>query len=155
MDTSMASSVRRALVGQWRLEFQRHWIRNYSSSIENRNLHKRAVAALGKKSPPTSNSTKQSERKEPTLKSVAKVASPLDDKNKISKDSKESILDSEVGTKVEEPINTNFRTSVTTAAALREFAPRIVVVGVGGAGCNAVNNMIARQLSGTYFGAFF
>ena len=31
---------------------------------------------------------------------------------------------------------------------LHEFAPRIVVVGVGGGGGNAVNNMIANQLSG-------
>ena len=31
---------------------------------------------------------------------------------------------------------------------LHEFAPRIVVVGVGGAGGNAVNNMIANQLQG-------
>ncbi|GMH56529.1 hypothetical protein TL16_g02155, partial [Triparma laevis f. inornata] len=32
-----------------------------------------------------------------------------------------------------------------------EFAPRIVVIGVGGAGGNAVNNMIARSLSGVEF----
>jgi len=31
---------------------------------------------------------------------------------------------------------------------LHEFAPRIVVVGVGGGGGNAVNNMIANQLEG-------
>lgn len=35
---------------------------------------------------------------------------------------------------------------------LHEFAPRIVVVGIGGAGCNALNNMISsRQLSGVEF----
>ena len=33
---------------------------------------------------------------------------------------------------------------------LHEFAPRIVVVGVGGGGGNAVNNMIANQLSGMF-----
>ena len=33
---------------------------------------------------------------------------------------------------------------------LHEFAPRIVVVGVGGGGGNAVNNMIANELNGTY-----
>ena len=33
---------------------------------------------------------------------------------------------------------------------LHEFAPRIVVCGVGGAGGNAVNNMIARGLSGEF-----
>lgn len=31
---------------------------------------------------------------------------------------------------------------------LHEFAPKIVVVGVGGAGTNAVNNMVASGLSG-------
>ncbi|GMI16511.1 hypothetical protein TrLO_g12875 [Triparma laevis f. longispina] len=36
-------------------------------------------------------------------------------------------------------------------ASFAEFAPRIVVIGVGGAGGNAVNNMIARSLSGVEF----
>ena len=31
---------------------------------------------------------------------------------------------------------------------LHQFAPKIVVVGVGGGGSNAVNNMIANQLNG-------
>ena len=31
---------------------------------------------------------------------------------------------------------------------LHEFAPKIVVVGVGGAGTNAVNNMVASGLAG-------
>ena len=34
---------------------------------------------------------------------------------------------------------------------LHEFAPKIVVVGVGGAGTNAVNNMVASGLSGELF----
>lgn len=34
---------------------------------------------------------------------------------------------------------------------LHEFAPKLVVVGVGGAGGNAVNNMIAHQLTGVDF----
>lgn len=34
---------------------------------------------------------------------------------------------------------------------LSAFAPKIVVVGVGGAGGNAVNNMIARGLQGVEF----
>jgi len=32
--------------------------------------------------------------------------------------------------------------------SLHEFAPKIVVVGVGGAGTNAVNNMVASGLAG-------
>ena len=34
---------------------------------------------------------------------------------------------------------------------LHEFAPKIVVVGVGGAGGNALNNMIAKELTGVDF----
>ena len=34
---------------------------------------------------------------------------------------------------------------------IHEFAPRIIVFGVGGGGCNAVNNMIARGLTGVDF----
>lgn len=34
---------------------------------------------------------------------------------------------------------------------LHEFAPKIVVVGVGGAGCNALDNMIMRELKGVDF----
>lgn len=37
------------------------------------------------------------------------------------------------------------------ATNLQEFAPRICVVGVGGGGCNAINNMVARGLSGVDF----
>ena len=32
-----------------------------------------------------------------------------------------------------------------------ELKPRITVIGVGGAGCNAVNNMIASHLEGVEF----
>ncbi|MDE2361957.1 MAG: cell division protein FtsZ, partial [Hyphomicrobiales bacterium] len=34
---------------------------------------------------------------------------------------------------------------------LRELKPRITVCGVGGGGCNAVNNMITSGLSGVEF----
>ena len=37
------------------------------------------------------------------------------------------------------------------APELRELKPRIIVCGVGGGGCNAVNNMIASGLSGVDF----
>jgi len=37
------------------------------------------------------------------------------------------------------------------ATNLQEFLPRICVVGVGGGGCNAINNMVARGLSGVDF----
>jgi len=37
------------------------------------------------------------------------------------------------------------------ASPLHEFAPKILVVGVGGAGNNALNNMIAKELHGVDF----
>jgi len=39
----------------------------------------------------------------------------------------------------------------TLQGHINEFAPRIVVVGVGGAGGNAINNMISRGLNGVEF----
>lgn len=44
--------------------------------------------------------------------------------------------------------NTSFSRTQFHQGHLHEFAPRIVVVGVGGGGGNAVNNMIANQLRG-------
>ncbi|CAB9523368.1 protein FtsZ [Seminavis robusta] len=41
--------------------------------------------------------------------------------------------------------------SFFNSPALHEFAPKIVVVGVGGAGNNAINNMIAKELHGVDF----
>ena len=38
-----------------------------------------------------------------------------------------------------------------TVPPKRELKPRIVVFGVGGAGCNAINNMIAAGLEGVDF----
>lgn len=40
---------------------------------------------------------------------------------------------------------------MTAAANIVELKPRITVVGVGGGGGNAVNNMIAQKLEGTEF----
>lgn len=47
--------------------------------------------------------------------------------------------------------NSGFSRTQFHQGHLHEFAPRIVVVGVGGGGGNAVNNMIANQLSGVDF----
>ena len=44
--------------------------------------------------------------------------------------------------------NSGFSRTQFHQGHLHEFAPRIVVVGVGGGGGNAVNNMIVNQLSG-------
>ena len=42
-------------------------------------------------------------------------------------------------------------TNKSTNSYLQEFSPKISVIGVGGAGCNGVNNMISRGLSGVKF----
>lgn len=41
--------------------------------------------------------------------------------------------------------------SETAAFDLKEFTARICVIGVGGGGCNAVNNMVSRGLEGVDF----
>lgn len=41
-----------------------------------------------------------------------------------------------------------FRSPPIVDGQLHEFAPKIVVAGVGGAGGNAINNMIAKDLQG-------
>ncbi len=38
-----------------------------------------------------------------------------------------------------------------TAPELRELKPRIVVLGVGGAGGNAINNMLEAEIEGVEF----
>ena len=40
---------------------------------------------------------------------------------------------------------------MTSIADLREMRPRIIVFGIGGAGGNAINNMIAENLEGVEF----
>ena len=41
--------------------------------------------------------------------------------------------------------------NLTVPQTMQELAPRITVVGVGGAGCNVVNNMINANLEGVDF----
>ena len=41
--------------------------------------------------------------------------------------------------------------NLTVPKNMQELRPRITVVGVGGAGCNAVNNMIETDLEGVDF----
>ena len=41
--------------------------------------------------------------------------------------------------------------NLSVPQTMQELRPRITVVGVGGAGCNAVNNMISADLDGVDF----
>lgn len=54
--------------------------------------------------------------------------------------------------KIHEVSNSNVDSNPWAHMQLHEFAPKIVVVGVGGAGTNAVNNMVASGLSGEFVG---
>jgi len=47
------------------------------------------------------------------------------------------------------PVSSPKPIMVAPPGQLHEFAPRIVVVGVGGGGGNAINNMISKELQGT------
>lgn len=56
--------------------------------------------------------------------------------------------------KAESPKSNFWQSQMDTSVAdenLLEFAPSIKVIGVGGGGCNAVNNMINRELKGVDF----
>lgn len=69
-------------------------------------------------------------------------------------DEKEAVVDSNmeaVPALNEQPPLIHPRASTFMQGHLQEFAPKIFVIGVGGGGCNAVNNMIARGLSGVEF----
>mmetsp|Transcript_16681 Transcript_16681/g.31600 ORF Transcript_16681/g.31600 Transcript_16681/m.31600 type:complete len:496 (+) Transcript_16681:136-1623(+) len=69
--------------------------------------------------------------------------------NKVH-ESYHQIVDKREATTAIEP-NPSFSRMQFHQGHLHEFAPRIVVVGVGGGGGNAVNNMIANQLRGVDF----
>jgi hypothetical protein len=48
----------------------------------------------------------------------------------------------------EQPNSTSIDSNPWAHMHLHEFAPKIVVIGVGGAGTNAVNNMVSSRLTG-------
>jgi len=111
-----------------------------SSSIKS-SLSKRAAQALNKHYDP-SKSPAQSEPAEST-KSTGTTTTPPPDNEAAT---------ATATTPVIPPSTTTTKKSLyTNPNKLHEFAPRIVVVGVGGAGGNAVNNMIARSLTGVDF----
>ena len=104
--------------------------------------------------------------------SVAGTSSGTDVKTATSdikpKDDDDDFLNESVSPKSQEDDKTKLETRVDPITAvpkpeeapkprmaphhfLHEFAPKIVVVGVGGAGGNALNNMIAKELTGVEF----
>lgn len=60
-------------------------------------------------------------------------------------------IETESNVGVANDVSSNSESNPWAQMHLHEFAPKIVVVGVGGAGTNAVNNMVASGLSGKFF----
>mmetsp|Transcript_20520 Transcript_20520/g.26559 ORF Transcript_20520/g.26559 Transcript_20520/m.26559 type:complete len:419 (-) Transcript_20520:61-1317(-) len=83
-----------------------------------------------------------------SLKVEAKVTTKIDEdsKQELSGKTDQSLNDS-----LNKTIPPKQSNPQTTIGHFHEFTPKIAVVGVGGAGGNAVNNMIARQLTGVEF----
>ena len=61
------------------------------------------------------------------------------------------IIEKIVSKPITPPIPRIKPTAVPNDGKILEFAPKILVIGVGGGGCNAVNNTIERGLSGVRF----
>mmetsp|Transcript_13837 Transcript_13837/g.19356 ORF Transcript_13837/g.19356 Transcript_13837/m.19356 type:complete len:453 (+) Transcript_13837:296-1654(+) len=126
-------------------------VRRHKSTID-----KRAFQALGRNSVTPDNNNKK--KKNPHMDVIGKIKTPEEEHNSHNPDSGSVTQDSPPP--IPEPATTTtmppeFSTVVPSYAAhgeLHEFAPKIVVVGVGGAGGNALNNMIAKDaLSGVDF----
>jgi len=144
-------------------ETYRHRSLSSTTNDENGpNLHQRAAFALGKGTNSISRAamasgkgtTNSNNEMNPILNTIEK--STEDDKEVNSPPSSSS-------TNEETTTNASMETEPTPASSsepsipplpqghLNEFAPRIIVVGVGGAGGNAVNNMVAKNLYGVDF----
>lgn len=79
------------------------------------------------------------------------VLSDLQNTNKEDELVSNSVSSPTYSSHVQREVSISRRITPSREGHLHEFAPRIVVVGVGGAGGNAVNNMIARNLHGVDF----
>lgn len=110
------------------------------------------TAAAAKSVAPEPNDSNVSTKGESGLESSPRTAPPR------TTNTSEDTLISTRGTSNSDPVqevtNNNpqaIESSPWAHMQLHEFAPKIVVVGVGGAGTNAVNNMVASGLSGKLF----
>ena len=128
-------------------QLHHHQIRFKSS-----NLHKRAVSALNKNSKSMAFKNKNESPKATSATSATQTAT------KVKPTQTASLASSNASPKINgapPPLSQVPPPSFTSPSPLpihqghlMEFAPKIVVVGVGGGGGNAVNNMIANELQG-------
>ena len=122
-------------------------------------LQKRALKALGNTKQQTSGTHENDEINKETsssiingdiLKESSNIQQIQTQENEIVK---EDVLTKEVEQEVvvlnAQSENKPSATVVAPPGQLHEFAPRIVVAGVGGGGGNAINNMISKGLQGT------
>mmetsp|Transcript_22878 Transcript_22878/g.26077 ORF Transcript_22878/g.26077 Transcript_22878/m.26077 type:complete len:454 (-) Transcript_22878:58-1419(-) len=118
-------------------------------------MQKKALKALGNKSSQNNNASKRNkintEKKE--KESVFPANSPHEGVDSMQ----EAIIITEKNVEKEgldsknEHLGPTPSTTRSPLGQLHEFAPKIVVAGVGGAGGNALNNMIAKGLKGVDF----
>lgn len=116
-------------------------------------LHKRALKALSNKQQSAASPTIETNDK--TTLNNEKTSPPLNEN--VQENTETQVL------KEEEDVVSSPKpilAAATPTAAIRtppppsqlhEFAPRIVVCGVGGGGGNAINNMISKQLQGMLY----
>jgi cell division protein FtsZ len=116
-------------------------------------MQKKALKALGNRAAPPSSTKEEETSSDTVLSDIQKDTTPKflnsppngDVPQKLSIDA----MPPQVRVLVEEqPPSKPILGSAL--GQLHEFAPKIVVAGVGGAGGNALNNMIAKDLQGTY-----
>lgn len=119
-------------------------------SFTSNSLHKRALKALSNKHQASTSSTEKKDNK-PTVNDDT-TSPPLHEN--LQEKNENSVLN-ETEDAISSPKPIMAATSSTDAASktpppsqLYEFAPRIVVCGVGGGGGNAINNMISKELQG-------
>jgi len=110
-------------------------------------MQKKALKALGNKAIGSSSTKKDEAIVSPNLSDPQPNREEISSSPPITSPSKENVQKN-VATESLKPTSP---ASNSTLGRLHEFAPKIVVAGVGGAGGNALNNMVAKDLKGVDF----
>ena len=140
------------LCARYKSSFSSSSTSNYQSSM----LHKKAAAALKFKSNAAVNVNTQMKKKDELVQddTPARMTAIIDNKeethsinNTTDDSSSATINDAQPQSQPYKPSQHQHQHHYH----LHEFAPRIVVIGIGGAGGNALNNMISRNLTGVDF----
>lgn len=117
-------------------------------------LQKRALEALSNKHKIDEKKQSIDERSAAAIKMDDSLSSSVNgevfkDLNKENRNETKANDEKDAAPKEEEPTQAQAPTMMAPPSGqLHEFAPRIVVAGVGGGGGNAINNMISKDLQG-------